>query len=233
MGKARPKGGKTRPALAFIGILLFALGLFIFYAAGSDTFSILPPDQVRMGLLAGMASYLLVHRFFGVGDFFATFTHELCHTALSLLSGGKPLKFYASQNQGGYAHLTRTNFLVALAPYFLPIWAVLGVLAFRLFIWVRALPFILPFAAFFTGAALMHHVLCLLHSCRPHQPDLKRYGLVFSYGFIVFANSLILPHLFMFTASPEAPWHHFLGRLAMLAAFHARPLWESIVTSLL
>ena len=229
--RSKSEGGTL--ARSFFGVLLFSLGIFLFYAAGLEAFQARPFDDIRLGVLAGAGAYLLIHRFIGVGDFFGTFTHELCHTIACVLSGGKPLKFYASQNQGGYAHLTRTNIFVVLAPYFFPVWAVFGLAAFRLLVWVRAAPFILPFAAFFVGMALMHHMLCLLHSCRPHQPDLKKYGLIFSYGFVAFANSIILPHVFLLTMNPEAPWHHFLEKLWRLAAFHAGPFWERLAASIL
>lgn len=228
MAAPQSKGEGGTPALSFFGVLLFFCGLFVFYAAGLEALDARPLDDIRLGVLAGAGACLLIHRFIGVGDFFATFTHELCHTAVCLLSGGKPLKFYASQSQGGYAHLTRTNFFVVLAPYFFPIWAVFGLAAFRLLVWVRAAPFILPFAAFFVGFSLMHHALCLLHSCRPHQPDLKKYGLIFSYGFVVFANSIILPTVWLLTVNPEAPWYFFLEKLRLLAAFFAGPVWEQL-----
>jgi len=229
--RSKSEGGTL--ARSFFGALFFSCGLFVFYAAWLEAINPRPLDDIRLGVLAGAGAYLLIHRLIGVGDFFATFTHELCHTVACVLSGGKPLKFYASQNQGGYAHLTRTNFFVVLAPYFFPIWAIFGLAAFRLLVWVRAAPFILPFAAFFVGTALMHHVLCLLHSCRPHQPDLKKYGLIFSYGFVSFANSIILPQVLLLTMNPEAPWHFFLEKIGRLAAFSAGPLWERLAASAL
>ena len=55
--------------------------------------------------------------------------HELTHVLWTWAMGGRVKKFKASST-GGQVVVTKTNFLIALAPYFFPLYAVLVVLVF-------------------------------------------------------------------------------------------------------
>ncbi len=213
---ATENGGSAIRAVS--GLVLFAAGLYVFYAGLREAFLIPRMSPTRLGFVSGMAVYLLAHRFIGTRDFFDTFTHELTHTIASMLSGGRPKEFLATDANGGHASLTRVNAFVVLAPYSVPLWALMGVLAFRLLLWVRAAPFILPFVTFYVGLSFMHHLLCQFYGARPYQTDLQRYGHIFSYGFIVFVNALVLGHIFLFTMYQKLTWSYFFVKIHFLLA---------------
>ena len=64
------------------------------------------------------------------------FGHELTHALWTWLFGGQVKKMKVSSS-GGHVIISKTNFLIALAPYFFPLYAVIvvGVFALGHLIW--------------------------------------------------------------------------------------------------
>ena len=76
--------------------------------------------SVRRGVLGG--HFLLLPKPMWV----YVFGHELTHALWTWLMGGRVKQFKAT-SKGGHVIVTKTNFLIALAPYFFPVYAVLVV----------------------------------------------------------------------------------------------------------
>ena len=101
--------------------------------------------------------------------------------------GGKTKKFEVSA-EGGRVLISKSNFMISLAPYFFPLYALAATLIyyiaqdrFRLYI------------AFIVGAALSFHIALTLFSLMTKQSDLHEdSNIVFSLAFIIFMNVLVI-----------------------------------------
>lgn len=119
------------------------------------------------------------------------FAHELTHALWGLLFGARPSDVRVSAS-GGSVKLTKTNLLIALAPYFFPFYTFLViVVALVTFAFLRPLPF-LPLWMFLIGFTWAFHALFTLETLTHRQPDVKLYGRIFSWTFIFIVNLLIV-----------------------------------------
>ena len=115
------------------------------------------------------------------------FGHELTHALWGLLFGARPSDVRVSES-GGSVKLTKSNFLITLAPYFFPFYTFLViVVALVTYAFLRPLPF-LPLWMFLIGFTWSFHVLFTLQTLTQRQPDVKLYGRIFSWTFILIAN---------------------------------------------
>ncbi|MFA6450370.1 MAG: M50 family metallopeptidase [bacterium] len=138
-------------------------------------------------IIIGFAAYLPVHFLFHRLIVLHVFGHELTHVLWSMLFGGKMHEMYVSREEGGYAKYSRGNFLVTLAPYFFPLYAIFF-MVLHLIVAARFKPYIDGLLGF----SMSFHVLLTLYSIRRDQPDLRRSGVFFSLAFIYMMNCVAL-----------------------------------------
>ncbi len=117
--------------------------------------------------------------------------HELTHALWGLVFGAVPTRVRVGE-RGGSVNLTKTNVVIALAPYFFPFYTfVVIVAALVTFAFVRPLPF-LPLWMFLIGFTWAFHVLFTLETLTQRQPDVTLYGRLFSWTFIFLANAMLV-----------------------------------------
>lgn len=119
------------------------------------------------------------------------FGHELTHALWVWMFGGRVRKFKATAN-GGHVIVNKTNFMIALAPYFFPLYVVLVVIVFLaghkiwnwqdFFVWFHLL----------VGAAYAFHVTLTLHALKTQQSDITGQGYLFSAVVVFLGNVLVL-----------------------------------------
>lgn len=142
-------------------------------------------------LLAGVVAFALCWAFLPHPVRTYVFGHEMTHAVWGLMFGARPSALKVGE-KGGSVNLTKSNFLITLAPYFFPFYTfvvILAALAVSLF--VRPLPW-LPAWLFFVGFTWAFHVLFTLQTLTERQPDVTLYGRVFSWTFIYIANILVV-----------------------------------------
>jgi hypothetical protein len=118
--------------------------------------------------------------------------HELTHAVFVLLYRGKVTDFHVS-TEGGYITTNKTNFVIALSPYFVPFWAMIFAIfyaAVRYFAaldshWDRVLYGIM-------GVSWTFHMIWTLWMIPRDQPDLRENGTFLSLVIIYLANLLVL-----------------------------------------
>lgn len=119
------------------------------------------------------------------------FGHELTHALWGLMFGAMPSDIRVGA-EGGSVRLTKTNFLITLAPYFFPFYTfVVIVAALVTYAFLRPLPF-LPLWMFLIGFTWSFHVLFTLQTLTQRQPDVKLYGRIFSWTFIFIVNIVLM-----------------------------------------
>ena len=160
-----------------------ALARVLRVAGGADTFWV--------ASLGGAACWLVVFLLLPTPMLVYVFGHELTHALWTWLFGGRVKKFKVTA-KGGHVVVSKTNFLIVLAPYFFPVYVVLVLLVFGagdlLFGWN---PY-LPWFHLFLGAAYAFHVTLTWHILRTRQSDLTSQGYLFSAVVIFLGNIGVL-----------------------------------------
>ncbi len=148
-------------------------------------------SEVWVPLGAGAACWLVVFALLPKPMWIYVVGHELTHVVWSWLFGGKLKKFKAT-SQGGEVVITKSNFLVALAPYFFPLYAVLVVLGFLaghlIWGWARWTPGF----HLLLGAAYAFHLTLTWEILQTRQSDITGQGYLFSGVIIFLGNVLVL-----------------------------------------
>lgn len=147
--------------------------------------------EVWVPLGAGAACWLVIFALLPKPMWIYVVGHELTHVVWSWLFGGRVKKFKAT-SQGGEVVVTKSNFLVALAPYFFPLYVVLVVLVFvtghLIWGWARWTPFF----HILLGAAYAFHITLTWEILKTEQSDITGQGYLFSGAVIWLGNMLVL-----------------------------------------
>lgn len=181
-----PKWFKTIIALALLPVCIGAGSALwtVITASGSA-------DTTWVPMLAGMACWIVIYLLLPKPMWIYVFGHELTHAVWTWAFGGRVKRFRAI-SVGGHVVVTRSNFLIALAPYFFPLYAALLVLVFiaghliwnwsQYVVWFHLL----------LGVAYSFHVTLTWHVLKAGQPDITQQGYLFSAVIIFLGNVTIL-----------------------------------------
>lgn len=148
-------------------------------------------DTVWVAVLAGAGCWLALFLLLPKPMWVYVTGHELTHVVWTWLMGGRVKKFKVS-SKGGHVVVTKSNFLIALAPYFFPLYAVLVLVVFETGRWLWHWQ---PYAAWFhllLGAAYAFHLTLTWHVLKESQTDITSQGYVFSAVVIVLGNLVVL-----------------------------------------
>ena len=187
---------------ACLGILLIPAAIGYSFAFYDQLLSPRRIGQPEVFLLLGITAYLAIHVLFGAPSRAYVFGHELTHATATWVSGGQVKGFKAGAKKGAVTTNKITGF-IALAPYMIPVYAVLVALVYGVagFFWdVR--PYIHWFL-FGLGASLAFHLVFTVEALKQKQTDLDVLGPILSLGLIYFANiscvigimSLVVPEV--------------------------------------
>jgi hypothetical protein len=142
---------------------------------------------IWVAFLSGAACWVVIFCLLPKPMWIYVFGHELTHALWTWAMGGRVKRFKASA-RGGHVVVTRSNFLIALAPYFFPVYAVIVVAIYVVgnLIWNWS-----PYVVFFhllLGAAYAFHVTLTFHILKTEQSDITQHGYLFSAVVIFLAN---------------------------------------------
>jgi len=159
----------------------YALALYVEIASALDY-----STQARLGLAmvpAGMFLWLVLGRFL---RFFHVFEHEVTHLVTGLFFFIQPRRLIASES-GGRMEMYGNNFIVSLAPYFLPLISL---------VMMALMPLldstVNVYACAVLGLATGYHVITNMQEFSLQQPDIQSHGRVFSTLICLLGNVLAL-----------------------------------------
>lgn len=179
-------------------------------------------DTVWVVLLAGGGCWLAIYLLLPKPMWIYVFGHELTHAIWTWLMGGEVKKFKVT-SAGGHVVVTRSGFLVALAPYFFPLYAMIVAAVFGLgnLIWDWR-----PYLVYFhllLGAAYAFHLTLTWHILKSRQSDITDQGYIFSFVIIFLGNALVLlvgiPLLTRSVTLAQAFIYWWEGTMSILRAF--------------
>lgn len=124
------------------------------------------------------------------------FGHELTHAIASIISGGK-VKSFKVRKTGGNVTLTKTNTFVTLAPYFVPIYTLLFIIAYWAIKQIFDTNTHYRHFLFIFGFTIALHLSLTVFAIRQGQSDLKRYGFIYSLILIFILNCTVLSLILM------------------------------------
>ena len=128
--------------------------------------------------------------------------HELTHALWALLMGGRVGKLSVGKS-GGHVELTRTNFVITLAPYFFPFYTVLIIAIYYLSgIWFDVEAYRTWWLAG-VGFTWSFHITFTIQMLSERQPDIQEHGRIFSYLVIYIMNLLVIGAWMILIGSPR------------------------------
>jgi len=146
-------------------------------------------DVVWIPLLGGAACWIVIFLLLPKPMWIYVFGHELTHALWTWLFGGEVKKMKIT-SAGGHVVISKTNFLIALAPYFFPLYVVLVIGGFALGRWFWGWP--LVYFHLLVGAAYAFHVTLTIHVLQTRQSDITGQGYLFSTVVIFLGNAGVL-----------------------------------------
>jgi hypothetical protein len=148
-------------------------------------------DTIWVATLAGAACWLVIYLLLPKPMWVYVFGHELTHALWAWLMGGRVKKFKAS-SKGGHVVVTKSNFVIALAPYFFPLYAFLVVLLFVAGHWLWNWQHYVAWFHLLLGAAYAFHITLTGFILQTRQSDITEHGYLFSAVIIFLGNIFIL-----------------------------------------
>ncbi len=159
--------------------------------------------------LAGGLTYLTIHLFFRKPIFTYVVGHELTHAFFAMLFGGSVKSFQAS-DRGGRVTITKSNFIITLAPYFFPLYTFIALILY----WIaRAANVRSPLTnilVILSGATFAFHLILTFIFLQTDQNDIKEHGAVFSYPLIYLFNVVFAGFLMSVFLSENMDYLRFL-----------------------
>jgi len=148
-------------------------------------------DTVWVPILAGAACWVVVFLLMPKPMWIYVFGHELTHALWTWLFGGQ-VKRMKITSKGGHVLISKTNFLIALAPYFFPLYAVIVIASFALGNLIWDWRHYMVVFHLLIGAAYAFHITLTAQVLQTRQTDITSQGYLFSTVVIFLGNVCVL-----------------------------------------
>lgn len=143
------------------------------------------------------------------------FGHELTHAVWVWLMGGRVSQFRVGR-EGGHILTNKSNFLIALAPYFFPIYSLLVIVAWGAFSFFYEIQPWREYLFALIGITWGFHFTFTVWMIPKGQSDLDEHGHFFSLVVIYLMNLLLLG-VFLVVAAPQVGLRTFAREIMQSA----------------
>ncbi len=171
--------------------LVWAVSISTFALYQSSVDATLETGWTAWALPLGFMVWVVI--FFLLPKPFRTYVlgHELTHALWALMMGSRVGKIKVG-SKGGHVELSKTNFIITLAPYFFPFYTALTIATYYVArIWLDVQGQQLWWLAL-VGLTWSFHITFTIHMLSQYQPDVQEHGRVFSYTVIYIMNVLVI-----------------------------------------
>lgn len=148
-------------------------------------------DLFWVMVVAGAACWFVVYLMLPRPMWIYVLGHELTHVLWTWLFGGRVKKFKAT-SKGGAVTISKSNFLISLAPYFFPLYAVLVLAGWLIGDWLWDWHALRVYFHLLLGASYAFHITLTAHVLGGEQSDLAAHGYFFSLVIIFLGNVTIM-----------------------------------------
>jgi len=170
-----------------LGISLVPFCIGFTWQFGAAVFTVAYKPGAPYYFTAGGLAYLAVHLLFKKPILTYVIGHELTHAFFAVLFGGSVKSLQASE-RGGRVTITKSNFIITLAPYFFPLYTFAAmVLSFAAGA-AGAGPLSMNSLIFLCGATYSFHLTLSFIFLQTDQSDISEQGALFSYPLIYLFN---------------------------------------------
>ena len=207
-----------------IGLLLLPL-CYVVARTLADLILGLKPESVDRlpltfwGLVGGFVLWVFIYCLLPRPVRSYVLAHELTHALWGALMGARVSDLKVT-GKGGSVRLSKTNFLIVLAPYFFPLYTVLVILGYYLLQARFDLRYYTPFWLALVGFTWGFHLTFTLSMLRQNQSDIEEGGKVFSYAVIMLFSLAGLCLWIVAVGSPT------LETLDAAFSAHLRQVWD-------
>jgi hypothetical protein len=213
---------------SIVGIMLLPVCFGSSIAFFNEARSLPAPGSPAWLFFGGALTYGALYCVSLKMKFFYVVGHEAVHALLVFLCGGS-VKSFRATTQGGNVTATKTNALISLGPYIVPVYA----LALSLLFWAAVImaPAVRRYAGvyfYLLGASVSFHFLMTIDSVRVEQPDIKENGYLFSFAVMYIINIGMLAGLLRLVA-PAADFFEFVRQTGCYSRLAYLFVWEKIL----
>lgn len=192
-----------------MGVLLIPFCLGFTWQLGATLFDTAYKPDVPYYFFAGGLTYLAAHVLFKKPILTYVFGHELTHAFFTLLFGGSVKSFHASE-RGGRVTVTKSNFIITLAPYFFPLYTFIALILYGVAV-AADIRKAAGWMVFFAGATFSFHLILTFVFLQTDQNDIRERGAVFSLPLIYLFNIVFAALLTHVLLAKNADFLGFLG----------------------
>lgn len=180
--------GKKIAKILF-GILLLPLCIGFTWQLAATLITITYKAEAPYFFIAGCLTYFVFHLLFKKPILTYVVGHELTHAVFAVLFGGSVKSFQAS-DRGGRVTISKSNFIITLAPYFFPLYTFFALICYWIARISEANSVTINVLVFISGATFMFHVILTFIFLQEDQADIREHGHVFSYPLIYLFNTI-------------------------------------------
>ena len=181
-------------------VLKFVIGVLIAPLAAAVTIcfydNILLIKELARSLnlfIWGIVSYAILHLLFYKPTYLYVLGHEAVHAGVAWLFGGKIKSFKVSE-KGGSVGTDKSNVVIELSPYFVPIYAIIITVIY--FVLVSSYNINGSIFVFLIGFTLSFHMISTIEVLKIRQPDIMKSGYFFSILFVYILNIIVISVIF-------------------------------------
>jgi hypothetical protein len=143
--------------------------------------------------LWGIAGYAALHLLFYKPTYIYVLGHEAVHAGMSWVFGGK-IKSFKASDKGGSVTTDKSNAVIELGPYFVPIYAIIITVVY--FLIATSYSVNSSVFMFLIGFALAFHVISTVEVMKVRQPDIVKSGYFFSVVLVYVLNIVVISLIF-------------------------------------
>jgi len=198
----------TRTGKVLLGIALLPFCAGFAWQLAVISMRVTYQPLVPYWFAGGFILYVVIHFLFKKPILSYVVGHELTHALFAVLFGGSVKSFHASE-KGGQVQITKSNFIITLAPYFFPLYTFFALAAYWL---ARAAdaPVLAPWLVLLAGAAFAFHIILTLIFLQTDQNDISEHGAFFSYPLILLFNIVLTALLIRLLLARDMSYLDFL-----------------------
>ncbi len=181
-----------------------------------DSLSAIPPSAWALG--GGFLLWIILYFTMPRPVRSYVLAHEMTHALWALLMDVKVMGMKVSK-ESGHVTLSRTNFVINLAPYFFPLYTVIVIASYYILSIFFEMDRYYLFWLALIGLSWSFHFTFTISTLLQHQTDIKAYGHLFSYTVIYLLNIIGIGFWIVIVSSATFEQMIFFGKTHIGAIF--------------